>query len=153
MPSCDMCGREDNLILVELEGSRLQVCQNCGKHGKRIGKVEIKRVVKVPKRAKIIKEEIEEEVIPEFAARLRKAREKRGLTQEDFAKLLNEKESLLQKWESGNISPKIDIAKKLARMLGINFVKQVKEVKLAPGMKSQSGEMTLGDFVKVRKRN
>lgn len=153
MPSCEMCGREDNLVLVELEGSRLQVCQNCGKHGKRIGRTEIKKVIKAPKRLKLVKEEIEEEVISDFAPKLRKAREKRGLTQEDFANLLNEKESLLQKWESGNLTPKIEIAKKLERMLGINFVKQVKEAKLVPSMKTQSGEMTLGDFIKVRKRN
>ena len=148
-----MCGREDSLILVELEGSRLQVCQCCGRHGKRIGRTEIKKVVKARKRPVVVKEKIEEEVISDFAAKLRKAREKRGLKQEDFAKLLNEKESLLQKWEAGSLTPKINVAKKLERMLGINFVKQVKETKLLLNIESKSGEMTLGDFVKVRKRS
>tara|TARA_Y100000310_G_C20643062_1_gene795031 strand:+ start:1554 stop:2000 length:447 start_codon:yes stop_codon:yes gene_type:complete len=148
-----MCGREENLILVELEGSRLQVCSSCGKHGKRIGRTEIKKVVKVPKRPKIVKEEIEEVVVSDFAVKLRKAREKRGLKQEDFANLLNEKASLLQKWENGILTPKIPIAKKLERMLGIKFIKQVKESKLLSNLETKSGEMTLGDFVKVRKRS
>ena len=153
MPSCEMCGKEDNLILVELEGSRLNVCSSCGKHGRRIGAPVIKRKVKFTKPKKVVKEEVEEELITDFAVKLRKAREKRGLKQEDFAKLLNEKESLLQKWEAGSLTPKIKVAKKLERMLRINFVKKIEDAKLPLNSTSKSGEMTLGDFVKVRKRS
>ena len=149
MSSCEMCGREDKLVLVELEGSQLNVCAGCGKHGKRIGGPVFKKRVRVPK--KIEKPEIEEEVISDFADKLRQAREKRDLKQEDFANLLNEKASLLQKWEAGTLTPKIPIAKKLGRLLGMNFIKQIKEEKVV-SLKSKAGEMTLGDFVKVRKR-
>jgi len=146
-----MCGREDRLVLVELEGSQLNVCSNCGKHGKRIGGPKVKKFVRRVR--KVEKQEIEEEVIGNFSEKLRNAREKRSLKQEDFANLLNEKASLLQKWEAGSLTPKIKVAKKLERMLGINFVKKVEEKKQEVKLESGSGEMTLGDFIKVRKRN
>ena len=152
MSTCDMCGREDRLVLVELEGSQLNVCSNCGKHGKRVGAPAVKKGIRNFKPRKIEKVEIEEEVVVDFAVKLRKAREKRGLKQKEFADLLNEKESLLQKWEAGSLIPKINVAKKLERMLGMNFVIQIKDAKEAPKLESTAGEMTLGDFIKFRKR-
>ena len=152
MPACEMCGREDRLVLVELEGSQLNVCSNCGKHGKRIGAPAAKKGIRVFKPRKLDKPEIEEEVIVDFAIKLRNAREKRDLKQKEFADLLNEKESLLQKWEAGSLVPKIKVARKLEKMLGMNFVIQVKEAKKSINVESTPGEMTLGDFVKVRKR-
>jgi putative transcription factor len=73
------------------------------------------------------------------------------LKQEEFARFLNEKESVAQKWESGSLSPDIRLARKLEKILGINLVERVEEKKVE--LKSvESGEMTLADMVKVRKR-
>ena len=43
MPNCDMCGRENNLNQAIVEGSLLNVCDNCARFGKVI---LIKKAVK-----------------------------------------------------------------------------------------------------------
>ena len=73
------------------------------------------------------------------------------MSQEDFAKFLNERVSVIQKWEANSLKPRIDIARQLERKLSVRLVirDQIKKVELKH---EKSDELTLGDFVKVRKR-
>lgn len=152
MPLCDLCGKDDSLLRAEIEGSQLNVCQNCGKFGKVLGKVAPKEEAKKPAQLKsFIEKEIEERIISSYAQTIRKVREKRGLTVEDFAKLLNEKESSLHKWESGSIKPDLETAKKLEKILNITLIELVEEQKIKLE-RTNSGEITLGDVIKIRKR-
>ena len=61
-------------------------------------------------------EEIIRLVVGDFATRVRKAREKLGLKQEDFAKKIKEKESIVHKLETGEFKPNLDLAKKLEKI-------------------------------------
>ena len=150
MPCCDMCGKEGNLVRAMVEGSELYVCNGCGKYGKIVGRT-FKRRISLPKRS-VIKDEVEEKIVSDYSSKIRIAREGKGLKQEDFAKMLNERASLVNKWESGNLRPRINVARKLERLLGIKLVKKV-EVGKVDVSKSKTSEPTLGDFIKVRKRN
>jgi len=96
--------------------------------------------------------------VSSFGSLIRQIREKKGLTQQDFAKLLNERESVLVKWESGALVPDLKMAKKLEKQLGIILI--AKEERGAGAQqqpvqreKERSDVLTLGDFIKVRKRN
>lgn len=153
MGACDLCGKEmEKLLRVEIEGSELGVCAGCGKYG-----IVLKEVVKekkeiiLPEKKVAVVEEVEESIVPDFAEKIRRARERKGMKQEDFAGLLNEKESLLEKWEKGGLTPSLEAAKKLGRVLGINFIEKVEDKKIDLG-KQVSGEITLADVIKVRKR-
>jgi phage repressor protein C with HTH and peptisase S24 domain len=53
--------------------------------------------------------------------RIREARERRRLSRGDLAKILNTAQSSLQSWEAGAVSPKVDIAMKIAEVLGISI--------------------------------
>jgi ribosome-binding protein aMBF1 (putative translation factor) len=76
------------------------------------------------------------------------------MTQEEFANSLNEKESILAKWESGTLRPRLNIARQLERLLNLVLVEKdvVGSVEIDKKKKGPSDELTLGDFIKVRKR-
>lgn len=147
MPTCEMCGKEGSLILTEIEGTRLNVCSNCSKYG--VTSRPSKKVF--VKHRKLLPEETEESVVFDFPDRIKQVREKKRMNQEEFAKFLNEKESVVQKWEAGNLKPGLGMAKKLSRMFETNFIQKIedKEVKIE---KSKTGEMTLGDLIKIKRR-
>jgi len=142
-----MCGKEASLVLATLERVDLDVCQNCAKFGT-VKKLPAVAVATISKPASPEPEYI---LVENYSSLLRAAREKSSLTQEDFAKFLNEKESLIHKWEAGALKLDVDTARKIERALGLRLVR-LEET--APTVKTTSGkeELTLGDFVKVRKR-
>ena len=104
MGSCEMCGREADLVEAEIEQGRLNVCLNCAKFGqvKKTGAVfERNKSVNFPFSQKPVnRPELEFKVVQDYSFILKSFRERQGLTQEDFAKLINERESMVTKWES-----------------------------------------------------
>lgn len=155
---CEMCGKESNLIRALIEGTELKVCPRCGKHGKIVGIVkpdspkEKKKLEKIEKRQveNVIEKEILSFIVPDFANKIRAKREASGLSQKDFAKQINEKESVFQKIESGKVVPSIALARKLERLLSIKLI-DAKEEEKANFEKMKSSEFTIGDFITVRK--
>ncbi len=75
-------------------------------------------------------------------------RESQGLSQEELAKQLNEKASLIRKLEQGNSLPSDDVQKKLESALEISLSAggSADETEWSGG--SSDGEYTLGDVVK-----
>ena len=76
-----------------------------------------------------------------------------GLKQEDFAKKINEKLSVVSGIESGRHKPSMELAKKIGRFLRISLVEEIedKEEEKIAG-KGASEELTIGDLIKIRKR-
>lgn len=159
---CEMCGKSfDELVKAKVEGAVMRVCRNCGRYGKILGEIKIK--VKDDKKNLVAvhhlkqkkpKEEIIEELIPDFALKIRKAREKLKMEQKEFAKHVAEKESVIHKIETGHFKPSIGVVKKLQKLLKIKLIVEVKEEEkfdfLGKGKKGSS--FTFGDMIKVRKR-
>ncbi|MDP3989661.1 MAG: multiprotein bridging factor aMBF1 [archaeon] len=152
---CEMCGRNDNLVEADIEGVELSVCSVCLQYGS----------VKKPKiisdnwdsanRSFSPRNEIEKKVVDNFASIIRKERETRGMSQEDFAKFLQERQSIIAKWEAGSIVPEISTAQRLGRILNKTLI--VEDVTSKVNLETESSKkkndiFTLGDFVKVRKR-
>lgn len=155
--NCELCGKEAELYLIEIEGTRLSVCYACKKFGKMIKKIAVetpKEEKRKAKQAKIFKEpekEIIEVIVSNYAEIIRKKREKLGLKQKDFAKIISEKESLLSKIETKEMEPSIRLARKLEKILRIKLVEVLEE---AAGEKKEakSEELTIGDLVKVKSK-
>ena len=151
MPSCDVCGAEGRLVKALIEGTELNVCQNCAKFGK-----ILKAPVMFVKKGAVIKHEQKPEpleiIVPDYSTLIRKKREEMGLTQEDFAKKIAEKESIMQKIEAGQMEPSINIAKKLERFLNIKLVEQYDEKGVALSAKGKTAEFTIGDAIKLKQR-
>ncbi len=151
---CDLCGKDsDVLLLTTVESSQLSLCKPCSAHG---------RVIKVlhqprpsEQKGRLVKKDIEpqvtEVIVEDFAQRIKQAREKLGLKQEELAKKINEKESIIHGLETGHHHPNMELAKKLAHALSIQLIEQVQEEALTPA-KGGANAFTLGDFIKVRKK-
>lgn len=157
MAVCEMCGREGNVVSADVEGVELKVCSGCMKYGTVRKQVDgIRRFNSQTSQRSFRKQED----VPLYRVRadysyiLKRAREQKNLSQEDFAKLLTEKESLIAKWEAGVFKPDLDVARKLGRILGVEFVERDEDGDgTALETKKDPHTLTLGDFIKIKKRN
>lgn len=89
-----------------------------------------------------------DELAQDYDDRIRDARENMDLSQEDLAKQLNEKASLIQKLERGDVLPSDEVQKKLERKLDISLSESpdTEDTEWEGG--SSTGSYTLGDVVK-----
>ena len=150
MPVCEMCGNDTFLLRAVVEGTELNVCKGCARFGKII-KRPFKKNYK--KERPVINEENKKIpiVVSNYSALIKQAREKMGLKQEELAKRISEKESLLHHMESGEFEPSITLAKKLEKFLKISLIEEYEEKKdFVP--KSKGKEVTIGDLIKIKKR-
>ena len=88
-----------------------------------------------------------EELAQDFDDQIRQAREGAGLSQEDLAKDLNEKASLIRKLEQGEMLPTDEMQQKLERSLDIDLSAGGSSDETEWQSDSSTGEYTLGDVV------
>ncbi len=94
-----------------------------------------------------------EEVVENYALRIRNAMNRLAVKREVVAERINEKLSLLEKFESGNLTPDIKTAKKLEKELGIKLIEKVQEeVTTSIKQSSQFKELTLADMLVEKKK-
>lgn len=151
---CELCGSEERLFRVLIEGTELNVCRSCSGFGKVLGpvkeeKIEVKE--KGVRKVEVPEIEVIEVIVSDFSKRIRRKREQLGLTQKEFANRISEKESVVHKLEIGEFAPSIKMARKLERMIGIKLVEEHEEKhgKIRAG---KIKELTIGDLVKIRRR-
>ncbi len=96
------------------------------------------------------------ELVEDFGARIRQAREVQGLSHEELGRKINEKVSVLKKLEGNKMTPAHKLAEKLQYALKIKLLvpttdeKRPKELLTnAPPSKS----LTLGDLIKSNEKS
>ncbi|MEM3865877.1 MAG: multiprotein bridging factor aMBF1 [Candidatus Bathyarchaeia archaeon] len=158
--NCEICGKE---ILGKpynkvVEGVKMVLCEKCASYGEAyfqpVTLTKLSTPVKVvtkPKTSKSIinKEYLELEVVPDYFMKIKSTREKIGLTQEEFAKKLNEKLSVIQKIEVGKIIPDINLAKKIESLLKIKLLTPTQEEKII-SKTVEKPTLTLGNLAKIK---
>jgi len=175
MVQCEMCGAETaNPNTVKIEGAELEVCDQCTDFGTEVktddggaststkystggssggtssstGSTSSRSTSSGGGRGgrDDMFDDIDE-IAQDYDERLREAREAAGLSQEDLAKQLNEKASLIRKLEHGDTLPSDDVQRKLERALDVDLSAGggASETEWEGG--SASGEYTLGDVV------
>lgn len=145
MASCEMCGRQGEIVIAAVESVEMKVCQNCARFGTIRKRAD---AVHVPQ--KKLHQEPAFRVTGNYATILRQAREKQKLSQEDFARFLQEKESIVAKWEQGKMQPPVEVAKKLEKILGVSLVVVDVEQSFEQGKTAKTDGFTLADFIKKR---
>jgi putative transcription factor len=153
--NCDICGREAHLYTVLVEGSELKVCERCSSAGKVLKRPEIVMPARKANNPELAKKpatvkEVVNVISEDYAAKIRQAREKTGLTQKEFAKTINEKESMVHKLETGSFEPPVPLAQKLEKMLHIKLIEQAEQEKeMIPAKKGKSDGLTIGDILRT----
>jgi len=152
-----MCGTEAQLYKTEIEGSILSVCGVCGKFGKMLSPIKIevrerksKKEEKIEATAKDLGGELIQVIAPDYSEKIKEARERLGLKQEDFAKQLNEKVSVIHQIETGHFEPNLILARKFEKALKIKLIEQHEEKQ--ENLEKVKGEkFTIGDIIKLKK--
>lgn len=156
MGNCGVCGKEGDLVRCVVEGVEIGVCKVCSKYGKVIQeKVDSRCERKV---SWILErrgwQDSDEDVVKDYSILIRHRRESLGWKQEDLAKKMNEKESVVGKVERGELKPSLKLARKFEKVLGVKLVEWQKmdnEKAWIDGGQLVTGG-TIGDFVKVKKK-
>jgi putative transcription factor len=94
------------------------------------------------------------ELVADFGARIRQAREAQGLSHEDLGRKINEKVSVLKKLESQRMTPDNKLAEKLQYALKIKLLVPPTKEKLLKQLitTAPSKTITLGDLIKSKKK-
>jgi len=168
---CEMCGRpirrRDSKV-VYIEGARLVLCPQCySRVAKRAVKEEVRSVTtkridtlrthtNVRKPARKGGPRLENyEVVEDYARRVREARERLGWTQRTLAEAVRESENVIKRIESGRLTPTMELAMRLEKVLGIKLLEPVVDSDFTGslgGLGNPSKELTLGDIVSIRRR-
>ncbi|MCD6592139.1 MAG: TIGR00270 family protein [Thaumarchaeota archaeon] len=98
------------------------------------------------------------ELVEDFGEIVRKARMSLGLTQEELAKQIGEKSTVIKKIEANELKPSIALAKKLEKFLKITLLVPAEESPgdleryfLSKGKPASSG-ISLGDLLKKKQK-
>ncbi|MBD3187795.1 TIGR00270 family protein [Candidatus Bathyarchaeota archaeon] len=175
---CEICGQpiQGRPVKLRVAGAVVLSCKNCSDLGERVHE---RRQSSISTRKKQIHSRRESSSPPHHQTRkppyhgaprknrTRKpsrfrlvenfdtiVREARGdMPQEDFAQSLNEKNSLIQKIETGKIRPTHQLARKIEKQYHVTLLEKVEEAEELDDLewkskKKDSFVPTLGDFIK-----
>ncbi len=164
---CEVCGRE---ILGQpqrrvIEGAKLTVCGRCAAFGKTdwsptrtvpvgpapvpLGQRPLSAAPRAPRPPRNDVDTVEQsELVEDYGAQIRKARQRLGLTEKDLAMKMQEKESVVKKLEKEELTPDNRMISKIRRVLGINLVERVEGSKSGIIAKP-TGPKTIGDVLKL----
>ena len=156
---CEMCGKDGVTRAAYVEGTKLNVCQNCARFADDKG---MGGTAQAPTAA-VIEERLQRrerrmqskdvyanssvELVDDYGGVIRNARMKKGMDQEEFAASINEKKGIVAKLETNDLIPDEKLTKKIEKALNIKLT----EVVGGGGEISGRGgnqKMTLENFIR-----
>jgi putative transcription factor len=160
--NCDICGREivGAAFRVRVEGAKMLVCSSCQHLGKpyqddtpyptrqprpgtlRMPKATHRRAPELPRGME------ELEVADDYSQLVLRHRMKAGLSQEELAKRVKEKLSVIQKIETGKMAPDTRLCRELEHELRIKLL--VPRTETATPKMKRPAEVTLGDIIRIK---
>jgi putative transcription factor len=131
----------------------LEVCSNCARFGtpvtkdqERKGSPILERLERKQYRPKDIYEKDVDVLVGDFSSRIRDARMRMDLSQEDLGKRLNEKWSVINKLETGDMRPDDKLVAKLEKTLSIKLREKFTPSKVEKKTTGQA--LTIGDLLR-----
>lgn len=112
---CEVCGKRiiGKPYRVSIEGVVVSACERCSSLGYRLREVD---------RAAAAGELFDmPELVEEYPKLIRQARERLGLRQEELARRLLERASVVKKLEAGDLRPDERLIRKLQRVLNVRL--------------------------------
>ncbi len=127
MTECEICGveiKKGHARYIQIGTSKLRVCEACARYGTAVVEPEKKNSSSLLARKRNLHhKEMDIEIeeldmdMDDYGRKVKEAREKAGLKQEELAKMINEKHSLLRKIENNAITPTEEVRMKIERVL------------------------------------
>ncbi|MGA9140093.1 MAG: multiprotein bridging factor aMBF1 [Methanocella sp.] len=162
---CEICGAEirGKSFRIIVDRAELDACDKCKGFGKEVtsrGPAVVRRgapapsgtpgstAVRRPRRD--VFDQIKDELVEDYAGRIKKAREARNMTDEQLANKTQSKVNIIRKVERGELIPEDALVKKIEIALDIKLTEGVAEAERG-GRKGESRVMTLGDLIKVKR--
>ncbi|MCS4541957.1 MAG: multiprotein bridging factor aMBF1 [Euryarchaeota archaeon] len=154
---CEICGVKiiGQPSKIYVEGAELLVCRNCEQFGsKKWSRYPTATQIKVKLPKTKPKEDLFAQLdfglIENYPDIIRRAREKKGWSQEDLARKINERLSVIKRVELGKMPPDTKLTKKLEKTLEIILTEKIPK-EIIPKEPSK-GELTIGDVIVVKKK-
>lgn len=153
MARCEFCGVEGSDVVEALyRGKRVHACPDCIRQYGLVGISHGARLARRSARRSVLERGDEISLVPDYGERVRAAREAMGLTQEELARRLKVKASLIKKIESGKLPPTPDVARTLERALGIKLLSRGEPGEAGPEerayiVRGKAERPRLGDFM------
>ena len=132
-----------------IEGAVVDACDKCSNFGTKVNTGQesaykaIKKTVKISELASV-----DLELVPEYGRIIATVREDKGLTRYDFAKRINEKESVIKRLEEENFEPDGNLVRKIEDFLDIRLREKYDGVVLHRRERKKV-DLTVGDVVEV----
>ena len=161
---CEVCGKE---ILGPpqkrvIEGAKLTVCSRCAPFGSSEWSTTRPAPARIPSRGQAIQqaaprqrmrndvESVESlELVEDYGAQIRKARQKLGLSEKDLAKKMQEKESVIKNLEKQELTPDNRLIGKIKKYLSLDIVER-NDADKAKILAKPTGAKTIGDMLKMK---
>lgn len=156
---CELCGKEISILKkAKIEGTIMDVCNNCSALGTVMPDLPV--IAKPTTKLRTPSYEL----LDNYPTFIRNARQKQNLTIEQLALKLSEKDFVVRRVEEGKLKPDEKMAKKFERVLGIRIVVSGtvirenldheidKKDQKTNETKSSTDKLTLGDFIKIKKK-
>ena len=162
--NCDICGREisGQPYKVRVEGAKMLVCGRCRNLGRpyeeepsvrRTSGRPIVLLRSTQRKAPELPKGMEElDITEDYSERVRHQRMKLGLSQEELAKRVKEKLSVMQKIETGKMTPNTKLCRELEHELKIKLLVPRKETTEVPRTAAPA-EITLGDILRIKNKS
>ncbi|MFO7991833.1 MAG: multiprotein bridging factor aMBF1 [Thermoplasmata archaeon] len=156
--NCELCGKKTSKAKnVVIEGSTLQVCSECARHGKEVfsskggGTTKNEIIERINRKRRQAYEssshdEEKKELVMDYSNRIRDARLDKNWTQEDLAKEMMEKKSVVAKLEHGDLNPSNELIAKLEHILEITLMEEVGDY--VPNQSKKGQGITIGDLIR-----
>ncbi len=166
---CEMCGKNVGTRAYTVQGARMNLCIDCARFGDEYNDprasagsrpapgtsdaVIQQRLEKREKRKQtrdIYAGTETTEIREDYGKVIGDAIRKTGMSVKDFSASIGEKELTINKYISQSLIPDDKAIKKLEKALGIKLYEAVSTG--GPTGRSQSGSMTLGNFIRVEEK-
>jgi len=146
---CEICGKETKKIFItEIEGVVLRACEECSKGGKILNIITKNNKPKIERQMSDYQEG-EYELIEDYGKVIEEARKKIGISLEELAKGIGEKESLIRKIEREEIKPSDKIINKLEKFLKVKLREKI-DYKPKENKKQLEEKLRIADVVKIK---
>jgi len=164
---CEICGREiyGKTFRAVVDGAKLLVCSECAQFASSSWKPETRKPTppvqknlpptirpQIVRRPSPTASMDEVELVEDYSQRVRKGRERLSLTHEELSRKIGERVSVLQKLETGKMTPDQALAKKLEHTLKIKLLEApLKITSVDKSYVKNNYGLTLGDIVIIQK--